>query len=59
MSAVTIFAEVTTSTSVRWPPTRTVLPCQCGVWALKKSPSVARVSAKDDADQACGDEDGA
>src|SRR5271157_3277953 len=41
MSATTICADVTTSTSVRWPATRTVLPCQCGVCALLKSPSVA------------------
>ena len=41
MSAVIICAEVTERTSVRRPPTRTVLPCQCGVCALLKSPSVA------------------
>ncbi len=41
MSAVTICAEVTAITSVRCPATVTVLPCQCGVCALLKSPSVA------------------
>src|SRR5205814_2151123 len=40
MSATTICADVTASTSVRCPPTSTVLPCQCGVCALLKSPSV-------------------
>src|SRR5664279_1684786 len=45
MSAVTICADVTTSTSVRWPATRTVLPCQCGVCALLKSPRRRHIPA--------------
>src|SRR5512142_1413814 len=41
ISAVTIWAANTDTTSVRWPPTTTVLPCQWGVCALLKSPSDA------------------